>query len=426
MVKTLFCSGALVALLVVLPGRAEAATYDVGPGKPSAHRRRAVGDAGSRRRRPHPLARTPYEEKWVTRQAGHAGSAHRRHRCPRPRGRASDHRRRERDDRARLDYGGPRFAAWSRSAGSIAGGTPTPQWIVDREPRRSGARTRRTRSPADRVPPAYNANASAIYVEKGDHITIRNCHMHDCGNGFLLRVPRSQRRPGRALLIRATATSARSTSTTTTPPRSASRSSATASARCCPGAGGNNLKDRSAGTGRSATTGSRAATASSTWSTPSTASSSAIRATAQTFVYGNVLVETGDDGNSQIVHYGGDSGTTANYRKGTLYFYNNTVVSAARTTRRCSACRRTRGHDVRNNIVYYGGGGPARCSPTTGTLLPRTGSRPDGRHSWRTGRKGTITEQRHRHRHVARVRERSGPGLPSHRGLSGASIPAPS
>jgi hypothetical protein len=40
MVKTLFCSGALVALLVALPGRAEATTYEVGPGKTYAN----IGD----------------------------------------------------------------------------------------------------------------------------------------------------------------------------------------------------------------------------------------------------------------------------------------------------------------------------------------------------------------------------------------------
>jgi len=66
MVKTLFCSGALVALLVVLPGRAEAATYEVGPGKTYAN----IGDV--------PLESlaagdtmliyyraTPYKEKFV-------------------------------------------------------------------------------------------------------------------------------------------------------------------------------------------------------------------------------------------------------------------------------------------------------------------------------------------------------------------------
>ena len=78
----------------------------------------------------------------------------------------------------------------------------------------------------------------------------------------------------------------------------------------------------------SATTGSRAATASSTWSTPRTTPSCATtRATATTYVYGNVLIEPDGAGNSQIVHYGGDSGRRPNYRKGTLYFYHNTVVS---------------------------------------------------------------------------------------------------
>ena len=46
-----------------------------------------------------------------------------------------------------------------------------------------------------------------------------------------------------------------------------------------------------------------------------------------TYVYGNILIEPDNAGNSQIMHYGGDSGTTADYRKGELYFYNNTVIS---------------------------------------------------------------------------------------------------
>ena len=32
-------------------------------------------------------------------------------------------------------------------------------------------------------------------------------------------------------------------------------------------------------------------------------------------------------GNRQIAHYGGDSGATADYRKGVLYFYNNSIIS---------------------------------------------------------------------------------------------------
>ena len=47
----------------------------------------------------------------------------------------------------------------------------------------------------------------------------------------------------------------------------------------------------------------------------------------KTFVYGNILIEPDDAGNSQIIHYGGDSGTTSDYRKGELFLYNNTIVS---------------------------------------------------------------------------------------------------
>ena len=78
----------------------------------------------------------------------------------------------------------------------------------------------------------------------------------------------------------------------------------------------------------------------------------------ETHVYGNVLIEPDGAGNRQITHYGGDSSSTANFRKGTLYFYNNTVVSTRtdRTTlfrlstpeERC---------DSRNNIFYVSAAG---------------------------------------------------------------------
>jgi hypothetical protein len=45
----------------------------------------------------------------------------------------------------------------------------------------------------------------------------------------------------------------------------------------------------------------------------------------ETFVYGNVMIRSNMPGGSMI-HYGGDSGIYANYRKGTLHFYENTVV----------------------------------------------------------------------------------------------------
>lgn len=78
-----------------------------------------------------------------------------------------------------------------------------------------------------------------------------------------------------------------------------------------------------------------------------------IAAYRQTFVYNNVLVEPDGAGNSQICHYGGDNGTTSQYRKGTLFFYFNTIVSSRSgntTLLRLSTNDETA--DIRNNVIY--------------------------------------------------------------------------
>jgi hypothetical protein len=87
-----------------------------------------------------------------------------------------------------------------------------------------------------------------------------------------------------------------------------------------------------------------------------------------TLVYGNVLIEPANDGNRQMVHYGGDSGTISDYRKGTLQMYNNTLISTRtdRTTLlRLSTNEETA--DFRNNIVY-----PTLAGNTV-ALLDQTG-----------------------------------------------------
>jgi hypothetical protein len=72
----------------------------------------------------------------------------------------------------------------------------------------------------------------------------------------------------------------------------------------------------------------------------------------KTFVYGNVLIKQ-DGGNNQSVHYGGDSGTTADYRKGKLYFYNNTLYSIrAGTTVVMRLSTNEETADARNNIFF--------------------------------------------------------------------------
>jgi hypothetical protein len=92
----------------------------------------------------------------------------------------------------------------------------------------------------------------------------------------------------------------------------------------------------------------------------------------ETYVYGNILMEPAGDGNRQIVHYGGDGGSTANYRKGTLYFYHNTVVS--KRTDRTTLYRLSTNEeqaDTRNNILYLAaaGGNTFSFLDNTGTVL---------------------------------------------------------
>ncbi len=89
----------------------------------------------------------------------------------------------------------------------------------------------------------------------------------------------------------------------------------------------------------------------------------------KTFVYGNVLIESESTGNNQITHYGGDNvGNESFYRKGTLYFYNNTVISMRtgtsvffRLSTNDESC------DARNNIFFTNAAG------TNGALLAEHG-----------------------------------------------------
>ena len=74
--------------------------------------------------------------------------------------------------------------------------------------------------------------------------------------------------------------------------------------------------------------------------------------------HAHVLIETEGAGNRQVVHYGGDSGNTAGYRKGTLYFHHNTIVSH-RTDRTTLMRLSTNDEhcDARNNLVYASAAG---------------------------------------------------------------------
>ena len=92
-----------------------------------------------------------------------------------------------------------------------------------------------------------------------------------------------------------------------------------------------------------------------------------------TYVYGNVFYNTTT---TTMVHYGGDHGIPANDRKGTLYFYNNTVVVRADQGKLYQSVMLQLGDnglttpdntqlaDVRNNIFYTTNATSGQSSPT--------------------------------------------------------------
>jgi hypothetical protein len=65
------------------------------------------------------------------------------------------------------------------------------------------------------------------------------------------------------------------------------------------------------------------------------------------------VIEHPNSGNNDFVHYGGDTGSAQKWRKGTLYFYNNTVVSdRTDATRLFRLSTNDESCDARNNVVY--------------------------------------------------------------------------
>jgi Putative Ig domain len=203
---------------------------------------------------------------------------------------------------------------------------------------------------------AYSSAASSIYVEKGENITVRNCKMHDSANGFFVAssddtVSRNILVEGNYIFGNGISGSAFQHNNYTAAIGITFQYNRFGPLRA--GSIGNAFKDRSAGTViryNWIESGNRQLDLVDGEDSVQIRNDPRYR---KTIVYGNLLIEPDGAGNSQITHYGGDSGTVANYRKGTLYFYNNTVVStrAGNTTLfRLSSNEET--CDARNNIFY--------------------------------------------------------------------------
>ncbi|MCC6328553.1 MAG: right-handed parallel beta-helix repeat-containing protein, partial [Acidobacteria bacterium] len=175
----------------------------------------------------------------------------------------------------------------------------------------------------------YSTSASSIFVELGENITVRNCLIHDSANGFF--VASSDDAASKNILVEGNYIFDNGVSGSIYQHNNytAAYGITFQYNRFGPlrsGAPGVNLKDRSAGL-----------VVRYNWIEGGNRNldlvdgedSSIIRNAPEyrkTFVYGNILIKQ-DGGNNQAVHYGGDSGDEPNYRKGKLYFYNNTLYS---------------------------------------------------------------------------------------------------
>lgn len=367
-------SSALAKLALLVAGLANAAsagTFEVGPGKAYT----AIGAVPWESLQPGDLVliywrAAAYQEKWVICRHGTAANPITVRGVLGPSGQRPVIDGNNATTRTALNY-------WNEVRGLLKiGGAnvpadTTPQYITIENLEFRSARPPYTFTGANGSTQSYVNNAASIYVEKGEHIVIRNCVLDDSGNGLFVGSPADQ--PSRDFLIEGNyihsngnAGSAFEHNNYTAVIGIVFQYNRFGPLRA--GTNGNSLKDRSAGLvvrynwiegGNRELDLVDAEDSSVIANDPSYHS---------TFVYGNILIEPSNDGNSQMVHYGGDSGTTSIYRKGTLYFYNNTLISNRTdhtTLLRLSTNEET--CDFRNNIVY------PNLAGNTIALLDQTG-----------------------------------------------------
>jgi len=335
---------------------AGATIYEVGPGQPLS----SIGAAPWTTLQPGDEVRIhwraqPYREKWVLTRQGQENMPITVRGIPGPQGQRPVIEGANAVTAPGLNY-------WSEDRGILKiGGSNVPADLMPRYLVIDGLEFRGANSGnsfttdtggADQ----YRLNAAGIFVEKGEHITVRNCVFTDNGNGFF--VASSDSEPSRDILIQGNHFYGNSNVG-----RNLEHNTYTAGIgvvyeynRFGPvkeGAGGGALKDRSAGTvirynwiegGNRQLDLVEGEDSSQIRNDPSYR---------ETYVYGNVLIEPAGAGNRQMVHYGGDNGDASAYRKGVMYFYNNTLVST-RTDRNTMMRISTNDErvDARNNIFY--------------------------------------------------------------------------
>lgn len=373
--RTLPCIALSCLFALLLPPLARAADYEVGPGQAYADPGEVPWEAlGPGDRVLIHWRDTPYANKWVVAVAGTADQPIVVRGVPGPGGELPVIDGQNATTREALDFWNDERAVIKVGGSSTPGETPAYVTIENLDIRGAYAAYGFTDDGGNAS--TYNDNAAAIFVEAGDHITIRHCVLRDSGNGLFVAYQASHVLvDGNFIHGNGNVGSIYEHNSYTEALGITFQYNHYGPLR--DGAGGNNLKDRSAGTvvrynwieGGNRQLDLVDSDHAEQYDDPSYG---------QTFVYGNVLVEPDGAGNRQIVHYGGDAMDTTHYRNGTLYFYENTVVST-RSDRTTLLRLSSDGEhaDVRNNIVY------ASAGSGTLSILDETGT-VDLAHNWLT------------------------------------------
>ncbi len=181
---------------------------------------------------------------------------------------------------------------------------------------------------------AYDAFAAGVNLNAGDHVTLRGCEIRDNGNGLFA----NSRGEDESTLTRDVLVEGNYFHGNGVEGSYSEHDAYTQALGVVyqynrfgplrPGAVGAALKDRSAGTVvRYNFIEGTVRSIDLVDAQDHAAAAIADPRYRETFVYGNVIVSIAGDA-TRLVHYGGDTtGFEQNFRKGTLYFYGNTVVS---------------------------------------------------------------------------------------------------
>jgi hypothetical protein len=339
--------GLLLILLMTVDGTAR--VYEVGPGRALVH----VNDVPWESLEPGDDVRIhrraeAYRAKFVLCRQGLPDQPIRVTGVPDREGRLPVIDGRDATTRKALNFWGEDRAVIKVGGANRPADTMPAHLIVSNLEIRSGRRPYSFSGRDGRKP--YRKNAASIYLEKGEHITIENCRLYDSGNGIITGPATTD------LIVRGCHIFNNGVE------KSLYEHNAYISALRVtfefnrfgplrPDCLGSNFKDRSAGLRFRCN-----------WVEGGNRCLDLVDAAephlngdplyAGTAVWGNVLIKGARAGNNQVVHFGGDSGRTAQYRRGKFWFHNNTVVSPRRGN---TVLFRISAPDVavdcRNNIV---------------------------------------------------------------------------